>query len=246
MARIARIALVAAVIAAVQLETASADKEDARRQFEAAQESYKDKDFAEALVQYQEVYEAIKSPVLHFNIAQCHRGLGQWAEASARFRRYLREADNPDNAEGVELAIRQLDRLIEAVDHQRQGRHERALEIYGDVRDNADLPVLERDIARTHERLGEYDEARTAYREYLDELPLAPDRDEIEKAIDRLDRELDPDVTGENGSKSARKPIYKKWWFWGGIAVVVAGGVTAIALSGGPPGSALGNIGFDR
>ena len=245
MARVARIALVAVVIAAVQLETASADKkDDARRLFEAAEESYNDKDFAEAPAQYQEVYEAIKSPLLHFNIAQCHRGLGQWAEASARFRRYLREADKPDNAEGVELAIRQLDRLIEAVDHQRQSRHERALEIYTDVRENADLPVLERDIARTHERLGEYDEARAAYRKYLDELPQAPDREDIEKAIARLDRELDPGVT--NGEKPGRTPIYKKWWFWGGLAVVVAGGVTAIALSGGPPGSALGNVGFDR
>jgi hypothetical protein len=40
-------------------------------------------------------------------------------------------------------------------------------------------------------------------------------------------------------------PLYKKWWFWGGIAAVAAGTVTAIAVSshGGAPATAsLGQV----
>jgi tetratricopeptide (TPR) repeat protein len=237
-----------AVLAAVALHSGSArgeKNEDARRQFTAAQESFDQGDYAEALVQYQEVYDAIKSPLLLFNIAQCHRNLGQWPEAAALFRRFLREADKPPNADAVEDTVEQLDRLIEAVAHLRQGRRRRALEIFVKVRDTAELPVLERDIGRTHERLGEYDEARDAYRRYLDKNPLAPDRDEILADIERLDRELARGVVGPIDGE--RRPLYKRWWFWGGVAaVVVAGSVTAIALSGGQPDSALGNIGFDR
>jgi tetratricopeptide (TPR) repeat protein len=241
-----RLAIAVVAAAVVHAAPAAADKEDdARRQFAAAQESFDGGDFAEALLQFREVYDAIKSPLLLFNIAQCHRNLGQWAEAAALFRRYLREADKPPNAGAVEDTVDQLDRLIEAIDHLRQGRYREALAIFVKIRAVAKLPVLERDIARTRERLGEYDEARTAYRAYLDKLPLAPDRDEIEAAIARLDRELEPEIVGPGTDTEA--PIYKRWWFWGGVAaVVVVGSVTAIALTAGPPDSALGNIGFDR
>lgn len=240
-----RVALALAV-AMAHTSTARADEEeDARQKFAAAQESFDDGDYAEALLQYREVYEAIQSPVLFFNIAQCHRNLGEWAEAAALFRRYLRETKKPTNTDAVEDTVEQLDRLIEAVDHLRQGRPRRALGIFVEIRDVAELPVLERDIGRTRERLGEYDDARASYKRYLEKLPLAPDREEIEKAIARLDRELDPGVVGP-GPGGGRKPIYKKWWFWGAAAVIVVGGVTALALTAGPPDSGLGNIGFDR
>jgi tetratricopeptide (TPR) repeat protein len=48
--------------------------------------------------------------------------------------------------------------------------------------------------------------------------------------------------------QASARPIYARWWFWTGIAVVaVAGGVTAYELSsGGPPSTSLGNIVFGK
>jgi hypothetical protein len=43
-------------------------------------------------------------------------------------------------------------------------------------------------------------------------------------------------------------PVWRRWWFWTGLAVLVAAGVTAAVLSSRPdtavPSSDLGNQGF--
>lgn len=238
---------VAVVLAIVCGSTvASADKAELERKFRDAQAKFNDRRYAEALDLFQEVYRTFSAPAILFNIAQCHRNLGDWAQAAAQFRRYLRESPDAANAAAVEDTVQQLDRLIEAVGYLRQQRYREALEIYDEVGGEADLPVLERDIGRAHERLGEYEDAQRAYRRYLEALPAAPDAGEIEADIERLERELHP-KPGPGPSGDERRPVYKRWWFWGGVAaVVVVGGAAALALSGGPPDSTLGNIGFER
>ena len=242
-----RLAVIAVIAMLCHGSVARADKTDLERKFRQAQSHFNERRYTEALALFQEVYRAFNAPALLFNIAQCHRNLGDWTEASVQFRRYLRESPGAANAAAVEDTVRQLDRLLEAVKHLRQRRYRRALEIYDEVGAQADLPVLERDIGRTHERLGEYREAIAAYRRYLEALPAAPDAAEIRADVDRLERELDPGVAPGPGGDDEGAPVYKRWWFWGGVAaVVVIGGATAVALSGGPPDSTLGNIGFDR
>lgn len=239
--RLAAAAILAALCCPAVAEAGGADVESTFREGQARFDEHR---YAEALVLFQQVYKEFKAPAILFNIAQCHRNLGNWAQAAAQFRRYLRESPKASNAEAVEDTVRQLDRLIEAVGELRQRRYREALAIYDEVGSKADLPVLERDIGRAHERLGEYREAQKAYRRYLEALPAAPDAAEIQADIERLERELSPVGPPPPGGE---KPLYKKWWFWGGVAaVVVLGGATAVALSGGTPDSTLGNIGFDR
>jgi hypothetical protein len=64
--------------------------------------------------------------------------------------------------------------------------------------------------------------------------------------VDLTPRPPEPavDLTGDRAAASAA-PVYTRWWFWGGVAAVVAGGVvTALALRGAPstPSGALETI----
>ena len=50
------------------------------------------------------------------------------------------------------------------------------------------------------------------------------------------------DATG-SGADATSRPIYKRWWFWTGAAVVLAGTALAIALSSGPAPYPCGGAG---
>lgn len=70
----------------------------ARAEFERAQRAYDLGRFDEAIGHYGRAYEAMPLPPLLFNIAQCHRLLGEYAQAAFFYRRYLDLAGNPANA----------------------------------------------------------------------------------------------------------------------------------------------------
>ena len=94
--------------------------------------------------------------------------------------------------------------------------------------------------------------------------PVAPNRAQVEQLIRDLEAKRTASDTQRLGLKrpppatapppehpperAPDRPIYARWWFWTGIAVVaVAGGVTAYELStGGPPSTSLGNIVFGK
>jgi tetratricopeptide (TPR) repeat protein len=127
------------------------------------------------------------------------------------------------------------------------------------------LPAFLFNIGQCHRNMGNYDQAIFSFRKYLKLQPEAVNREAVLDYIDELEREKqktsaldlalippenDGPGTNEPVDKPARgKPIYKKWWFWGGVAVVGAGVIgTAVVLggSGGPPASDLGNIDFGK
>jgi tetratricopeptide (TPR) repeat protein len=65
--------------------------------------------FPEALAEYQAAYLAAPDPALLFNIAQCHRRMGNRAEASDYYRKYLRSAPQAPNRAEVERRIQELE-----------------------------------------------------------------------------------------------------------------------------------------
>lgn len=231
---------------AVGGEAAADPTAKAEAAFRAAQEHFEDGKFTIALEKYQEAYALAPLPAILFNIAQAHRNLGNYAEAADNFRRYLRESPRAANAAAVKRAIEQLEVLIEAGRHFGAQLYERALERYRDAAKMEGLPTIQRDIGRTLERLGRYDEAVVSYQRYLEAQPGAEDTAAIEEDIARLDREMAGAGIGTDPGDDGDRPIYRKWWFWGGIAAVVLGGVGVVALSSGVPGSDLGNVEFGR
>jgi tetratricopeptide (TPR) repeat protein len=80
----------------------------ARAHFESGQSLYDVGEFARALVEFKESFLASDDPVLLFNMAQCHRQLGQAAEAVRLYRSYLRRKPDAPNRPEVERRIEEL------------------------------------------------------------------------------------------------------------------------------------------
>jgi tetratricopeptide (TPR) repeat protein len=75
----------------------SSGEQVARTHFAKGEKAFSIGRFAEALEAYEKAYEALPLPAFVFNIAQCHRNLGQHERAIFFYRRYLALEPNPPN-----------------------------------------------------------------------------------------------------------------------------------------------------
>jgi tetratricopeptide (TPR) repeat protein len=103
----------AAVAAPVDPAAATARAErTARLHFQRAENAFTVGKFDEALRGYEAAYEALPLPAFVFNIAQCHRNLGNHERAIFFYRRYLALEPNPPNKGLVqELIVEEQIRL---------------------------------------------------------------------------------------------------------------------------------------
>ena len=92
-------------------------------------------------------------------------------------------------------------------------------------------PRLVLNIGRYYHALGRYTEALGAYQRY-DRLAPAPDP-EMRQLRDRFVREAEEEQRkqAEQASK-AKKPVYKKAWFWATLGAIVVTGITAGLVGG--------------
>ncbi len=130
-------------------------------------------------------------------------------------------------------------------------------------------PALLFDVGQCYRNLGNYERARFYYRRFLTLDPRTPARRDTEKLIDLMSKRLDeqgakPDLAARDpgagpvatpsfaptaarvdgqAPQSARPPVYRRVWFWGAVAGVVAGGVAAgLLLSRDDPHGSLASI----
>ena len=140
------------------------------------------------------------------------------------------------------------------------GKFDEALDEYQKAFDAKPIPVFLFNIGQCYRNLGDYQQAIFSFKKYLKLEPDAPDKEKVEKLIDDLEEKQERG----DGQKFVQKkdepppppppkqgstPIYKKWWFWTGVAVVGAGGGLGVyeATRGGAPDTTLGrNIVFGK
>jgi len=146
-------------------------------------------------------------------------------------------------------------------------KFEAALEQYQKAYDAEPIPAFLFNIGQCHRNLGDYDAAIFSYKRYLKLEPDAENRAQVEELIDELEQKKTENDTARLGLGKRKKPaddepadsaprettegapVYKKWWFWTGVAAVgVAGGVGIYCAtrSSGPPGTDLGHIDYPR
>ena len=147
-------------------------------------------------------------------------------------------------------------------------KFEEALEQYQKAFDAKPIPSFLFNIGQCHRNLDDYDAAIFSFKRYLKLDPEAENREQVEELIDELETkkaEADTerlklgkrkkDKAPEEEDPGPREtedgaPVYKKWWFWTGVAVVgAAGGVGiyyATKSGSGAPGTDLGNIDYPK
>jgi tetratricopeptide (TPR) repeat protein len=108
----------------------------------------------------------------------------------------------------------------------------------------APIPDLLYNIGRCQEELGDRAAAATSYERYLAAMPDAPERDELAVHIDELRRPPPMNVAptrvvvaAERKPAPAKPPVYRRWWFWTGIAVVAAGVAVGVGVGVGSSSS---------
>jgi tetratricopeptide (TPR) repeat protein len=147
-----------------------------------------------------------------------------------------------------------------------------ALDEYQEAFDAKPIPDFLFNIGQCYRNLGDYAAAVFSYKKYLKLAPDAPNRVKVEALIRELEQKQEqqeaerdterlrlqarpkptpaaPDDQAEAPAPRAEHhPIYTRWWFWTGVAVVAGGGgVLAYELTrpGAPP-TTLGNIDFGK
>jgi tetratricopeptide (TPR) repeat protein len=124
------LALALAVPVAVlpPVPTAQADDDpdltEARKHFKRGEKLFALGRFAEALDAYEAAFEAKALPDFLFNVAQCHRNLGNYDQAIFSYRKYLKLKPEAHNRAAVEKLI---DDLVEKREQERNKKRDRKL-----------------------------------------------------------------------------------------------------------------------
>jgi tetratricopeptide (TPR) repeat protein len=143
------------------------------------------------------------------------------------------------------------------------GKFDDALSEYQKAYDAKPLPKLLFNIAQCYRNLGQVDQALFTYKSYLQNVPNASNRTEVEGTIDQLEEEkargeserlkLTPPKQDPSEPqlepRTSDTPVYKKWWFWTTIAVVAIGGGVGIYELTRPAGGIstdLGSVQFPK
>ncbi len=123
------------------------------------------------------------------------------------------------------------------------GKFDEALDEYQQAYEAKSIPAILFNIGQCYRNLGDYASAIFSFKKYLKLEPDADNRDQVEEYIAELEEEEEKGNSKKFKLDKKREdpvetgaPVYKKWWFWTGVAVVgVVGGVGIYAATRSEP-----------
>lgn len=193
-----------------------------RQHYESALRLYDGGQFEGAIKEFQAAYALKQLPRLLLNIGQAHRKLGHARDALGFYEFYLRVEPNPKPEIKAELTtyITQTRALLDAAERMRaeQGGTEPA--------PSTMLPPLPPPADANAKPA-----ATPAGTQGTTAAAATPPAAATGSGADvRLTAAPAPAGAAAVSDSSARRPIYKKWWFWTIIGVGTAAAATGIAL----------------
>jgi hypothetical protein len=194
---------------------------DAKRHYDEGTKLFNLGEFGPAAAEYKAAYKAKPDPVILYNIAQALRLNNEAANAIFFYRSYLRNVPNAGNRRDVERRIRELE----------------ALPAQPKAASSPPAPVPET-TATTRP---------PSSRAPSSEAPPAP-ATMTPSATTSSQASPGAAIAAGPGERTAeRTPVYKKWWLWTAVGVVVLAGVgigLGVGLSGGThaPDSRFGTV----
>jgi tetratricopeptide (TPR) repeat protein len=166
---------------------------------------YKLEKYTNAISEYEQAYLAKPDPSFLYNIAQCHRLMGNHAEAIHFYRRFLKDAPSAPNRAVAEKHIRDLEDLAS----------------HG----TAPPPTVPPPAAAAPAPGSPPRESEVAPLSATTSPPPAL------SAPAPTSTPVSTTPTVENSAPSAQtesEPIYHRWWFWTGVGAVVVGGIILV------------------
>lgn len=168
---------------------------------------YKLEKYANAIGEYEQAYLAKPDPSFLYNIAQCHRLMGNGPEAIKFYRRFLKDAPNAPNRAIAEKHIRDLE------------------------------DAAARGPAPPPSPSSPPPVAPIAPTPAMPVTPLPSPPATVSPALSAPAPTSTPVSTtptvesGETPAPTESHPFYSRWWFWAGVGAVVVGGIILIAAT---------------
>ena len=197
----------------------------AKKHFIQGEAYYQQGDFRKALTEYKKAHAHKAHPALIFNMAQCHRQLGEYTKALFFYRLFLSESPDADNKEEVLRRIREMEEKAaqKAVLEKRKGKVSvisvpGGADVHVDRFSGAPLaktPAVLKFTAGQHLVVVRKKGYKTVHRSVM----VQPG------GLHQVRITLERDPTAGGGVVHAR-PFYRRWWFWSGVALTAALAIT--------------------
>jgi tetratricopeptide (TPR) repeat protein len=219
---------------AVGAELTDETKAQARVKFSEGNAAYEQGDFREALKSFEAAYRLAPLPGFLFNVAQCHRQLGDFAQAASAYRRYLSLSDKePANAAMVKDLIAEMDSQARPQTASRPSPTRSVASAKAVAKDRPEAAFAKPAELREGAKPGGV--------KALEKRPLDI-RTSRSMAIEQ--NSLPPAAVPSAPTPEVRQPVTRKWWLWAGAgaAALVAGGVIYAVTAPEPRPATLGTI----
>jgi tetratricopeptide (TPR) repeat protein len=201
--------------------------EKAREHYLQGDAYYKLDKYASALQEYEQAYLAKSDPSFLYNIAQCHRLMGDKAEALKFYRRYLKDAPTAPNRAVAEKHIKDLEVALAGPGGAPPPPTPSPGSPPGTV--SPVVPVPPAQMPAPAAGPASSTSPPTLALNAPPPAPSdAPSGGSIEAARPR--------------SQDESRPIYTKWWFWTGIGVLVTGALLIALSAGHDPACPTGRV----
>jgi tetratricopeptide (TPR) repeat protein len=219
--------LLAALLSSGQPARGADPRTESAREHSAQGDAYyKLEKYGNAIGEYEQAYLAKSDPSFLYNIAQCHRLMGQSAEAIKFYRRFLKDAPNAPNRAVAEKHIRDL----EEASSSRPGSPNEMPPVAAPVPTPTAPPPIATLPPSVAPSPPPSSAGLTPPAATTPALALSPPTPT--SSLSSSDSSGMAPI-GENAvspSPADAHPIYTRWWFWTAVGVVaVAAVVVAVA-----------------
>jgi hypothetical protein len=208
------------------------DRVKAHEAYYLASQHYDLGEYREALDGFKDAYRNYEDPTFLFNIAQCHRQLGDKLQAVRAYRSYLSKQPRAPNHVQVREMIAKLEKQLADEQASRASPPQGTLSPSPQPMPSAAAPPGEPPSSQTPQVEPPPSEPPAVSASPATEAPAA--------AV----------LVAAPQPRPSRRPIYKRWWLWTTVAAVVVVGVgvgvgVGLSQSGGTP-SAKTDLGTFR
>jgi tetratricopeptide (TPR) repeat protein len=190
--------------------------EQARAHFQQGDTFFKLDKYPAALQEFEQAYLAKQDPSFLYNIAQCHRLMGNRVEAIRFYKRFLNDAPTAANRPVAEKHIRDLESAVSA--EELTGAH-----------------VAHTPTTPTSAPAGTGTAVSPA-------TTAPPPQTVAQEARPPAAPEAAISVPPPPPSSTDDRPVYTKWWFWTAVAGAVVVGGLLIFLSSRDPSCPGGRV----